>query len=351
MNSSYIYKGTVLLFSLIAVIGINANQKVNIVNNTANQLHADLTIPEYTEAQIQMHKLNQLQSAGNSTQDQLFKAITKESKEEIQKAIRAGANVNHAKGDILPLMFAVLLKKPRSVEYLLECGARPSKDMIEYALKVYDVRMAYVLAKKCGLDINTFYKIETSPGNFQEGTLIFLALSRQDLSLALELAKQGITWLNKKSDIQSRVIIHNTIVQLLVMWSDDIKKNSIIVDILQEFINHGCNVNDIWICFKLAYNGNNSGKLISFLLSKGANPNYMIGDKDYYSTPLFLAIDKADCALVKTLVEAGADVNLKASPNPWSNVQLQTPLSLAMQLARNADLIELLIEYGARLEQ
>lgn len=57
MNSSYSYTGIALLFGLMAVIGISADQQINIVNDTVSSLNIALSIPARTEAIIQMRKL------------------------------------------------------------------------------------------------------------------------------------------------------------------------------------------------------------------------------------------------------------------------------------------------------
>ena len=52
----------------------------------------------------------------------LEKAIFNDSVEEIQQVVQAGANIDHANGKP-PILLAVLLKKPGTIETLINLGA------------------------------------------------------------------------------------------------------------------------------------------------------------------------------------------------------------------------------------
>ena len=87
-----------LLVGVIAFSAVDAAKpRVTIINNTPKPLQVDLTIPEETEAQIKLKKLNQPQSVKTTSQDLLYRAIVNDSVADIKKAIQAGADINYTK--------------------------------------------------------------------------------------------------------------------------------------------------------------------------------------------------------------------------------------------------------------
>lgn len=354
-------KKSVLLLGLIAPINVNAAHNVNIVNNSGNYMQVDFTIPEYTEAQIYLNKLNPDQHL----QALLLKAIIKNSTVEIYNAIWAGADINYTSGDMSPLMLAILLKKSESVYYLLECGARPNKAMIECALKVCDIKMAYTLVRKCGIDINTLYNVD---GYY--GTLLQYAIQHRNLEIVLVLLKNGANFnLNDPNIIPCIYSYYifsgtpfcgtscNTGCNMPCNTNCNSScspcntyNTSIILEIVQEIINRGYRVNDIWSHY-LIYQ---MDQVLTLFIRNGANPNYifkMNNESNYFSTPLFMAINSNSLSAVKVLLAAGADVNLKANSNGYPisqpSLEFKTPLTHAIELGMT-DIVELLVEHGAR---
>jgi ankyrin repeat protein len=87
--------------------------------------------------------------------------------------------------------------------------------------------------------------------------------------------------------------------------------------LMEDAINKGANVNftrEDYSDNPLSLAINNADlPAVEFLLKRGANPNvYVDGNGVINSTPLLKAIGRQNTALVKLLVEAGADVNMPA---------------------------------------
>jgi ankyrin repeat protein len=86
------------------------------------------------------------------------------------------------------------------------------------------------------------------------------------------------------------------------------------------------------------YEGNT--ELVKLLLEAGADPNWLYSTGD---SLLFIAVDDNKTEVVKLLLEAGADPNKVGSADPDN-----TPLSIARRNEDNPELVELLIEAGAK---
>ena len=151
--------------------------------------------------------------------------------------------------------------------------------------------------------------------------------------------------------------------------------------ILELFIKNGANVNQVLEISKGAFTtplltameislnigqGHDNLSQVELLLRAGANPNLTVErckclriidpTETGTWTPLLLAIymHSKPCSirLVKMLLDAGADVNQRATPLPYyykTNMQgIQTPLSFSINLGLK-DVVELLLERGAKL--
>jgi len=79
--------------------------------------------------------------------------------------------------------------------------------------------------------------------------------------------------------------------------------------------------------------------IVRTLLEHGADPNSATPDEGV--TPVHIAIDSGNSAILQTLLEAGADPNLPTA-------QRQSPLHLAIDMEQ-ADMVEMLCEAGADL--
>ena len=65
----------------------------------------------------------------------LHNAILNDSSAEIKEAVRLGANINQAKQNKSPLLWAVLLRKAGAVEALLRLGAVADNICSAYAIR------------------------------------------------------------------------------------------------------------------------------------------------------------------------------------------------------------------------
>jgi ankyrin repeat protein len=92
---------------------------------------------------------------------------------------------------------------------------------------------------------------------------------------------------------------------------------------------------------KRAVEGNNTD-MLRLLLSKGADPNstYM------GATPLVDACQRKDMAMIKILLDSGADMNFKSSyPNmPYDG---KSPLDIAYE-SGDGQVVELLLSHGKK---
>lgn len=289
------------LLSLISVIGSNADQQINIVNDTASSLNVNLSVPAKTEAIIQMKKLHNQQP-----QEMLLKAILNNSAAEVRIAVRAGANINDFKDGKSPLLCALLLKHHNALEILLQLGAKPDDVCKQQAIKMYDVQSVLMLVRH-GCQINF-----------------------------------------DKMDIYYTIICSH-------------KNPNESYDLIKELVNRGYNINELWFTVIAFASANQSigVEVIRFLLFRGANPNYIIEERDCYGsqgnlyTPLSLAsANFPSMEIVKTLIHAGADINQKVKLYRKNFI---TTLSLAIELENGnsnrerKEIIDFLIEQGASL--
>lgn len=125
---SYILFMTTIFFFISAIAN---DAKVEIVNNTDQVLKFKCEVPENTEAIIsaEFTKLD--------PQELLFTGIYNDSVEEIENAIKAGADINKQKEGKSPLLYALELKKQNAFEALVKHGA-----------SVYDINLkllAYII--------------------------------------------------------------------------------------------------------------------------------------------------------------------------------------------------------------
>jgi ankyrin repeat protein len=333
MLSSNILKSTVVICCLGIVIDSHAVnrcktiRKIAVINDNNKPVQVDLTLPEYSEAQIRINNITPNQQV--NSWDLLSKAIAKDSKEEIRKAIHAGADINYVKDSISPLRLALLLKKTVAFQFLLKCGAIPNKEMIEDAIKIRDIKAAYLLAMLSDNDINKFYS--NSPccePNSSGAPLLTIACCCGDFETALLLVKIGAIPTRYALDIIAGNI-----------------NNPIILAIIQTLINRGYDVNNFWAlsCYSKEF-------LTLILQQYHANPNHIFtfsNNKKDKNTPLACAILQEKKEAVRILLEFGANINKVVNTYPLS--KFKTPLALAIELGAT-EIIELLIEHGANLD-
>lgn len=286
----------------------------------------------------------------SSPQDMLHQAILNDSADEIKHALQAGANVNLGKNGKSPLLSAILLKRSKAVGALLELGAAVDNSLISHAVKLGEIKSAVLIAKRCGTDINAVYSVPGWPNH--KFTLAQLALRKDDLETFLVLVKNGADFPDKNDDMTScPSSVHGQSLKDIVLYNlyPGNKSIDIALELLQEMVRRGYNINDLWFPDNMGSLGGgvyqNKNALI-FLIKNGANPNYIFERKQAGSyIPLIGAICSGNKEAIKILLDAGADINQKANPY---NQGLQTPLSFALSRYR-ADIVEFLLERGAIL--
>jgi hypothetical protein len=89
-------------------------------------VHVNLPVPEQTQADITLKKLNVLQDA-------LHEGILKDSAEKIKEAVFAGADINCERNGASPLLWSIMLDKYNAVEALLQSGAKPDEICVQKA--------------------------------------------------------------------------------------------------------------------------------------------------------------------------------------------------------------------------
>ena len=180
------------------------------------------------------------------------------------------------------------------------------------------------------------------------------ALSGGDTSTALILVKYGADFKQKVKNFNNDSRERDAM-EVAIAWCNEGKRDA--EELMQEFINRGYDVNKLW-CFGFRSNEYNiyggESNSLKVALKNGANPNYVFsaaeGNSSGMWTPLIRAAFVGAHKTVEYLLQQGAAVNQKASPNiNYTNIKLlgsQTALSVA--LARGWDeIVKTLVRYGA----
>lgn len=284
-----------ILFGLISVISSNADQQINIVNDTASSLNIALPIPARTEAIIQMKKLH-----SQNTQEMLQKAILNNSAVEVRNAVQAGADINNGKDGKSPLLWALLLQRHEAFAELIRLGS--------------NVHVVY------------------------EGVSLVLH------SLKLQDAKSALLLLNNGADGSGLINGYNAI-QLVISCIGTIDDTTVL-EIIQKIINHGYDANKVLVdvyLYAIMYNPICSD-IINLAIRSGASPNYRIHIASISYPILCLAVLYDNKNAFRSLLNAGADVNQKVrQPNGEQSI-----LAVAIQKG-NTEIIEMLVQRGASL--
>jgi ankyrin repeat protein len=241
-----------------------------------------------------------MKAGGGNPQDMLQAAILNDSAEEIKKAISLGADVNGKLSDKqTPLSAAYSLKQKNALQALLDMGAKPDEALVQKALTARDFSNALLFLQK-GAEIK-----DRSLGSFMFSCVRFLSP------------------LNQRSSSKSR--------------------DALILDVMQQLINRGYPVNNIWT---LESSGSMMGgvdatpinfyqndEAVKLFLKNGANPNFITSN----CTPLLRVIsfsrssgNNEVLSIVKTLLDAGANINQKGIPSSEYKTPL-TPTALAQK--------------------
>jgi ankyrin repeat protein len=264
-------------------------ETIKIINKTDSALNVNFTVPEQTVASIKLKKL-----------DDLHDAIVADSSEKIRKAVLDGADVNHLKDGKTPLLWAIILQHYNAIETLLHLGAKPDDTCVTQVIKM------------------------------------------QDIKCLLSLVRHGITNLDLKKTIAilSTSIIHGNLDSIAL---------------IRELVSRGYNANEFWHSATTLTHCKpiEAEEIVRFLLSRGANPNYINTYDCYTRTPLMMAVVYyPNKQIVKILIDAGADINTPIQPNLRSPEQ--SLLSYAIEFNKNGskerkEVIALLLEQGASL--
>lgn len=269
-------------------------------------------------------------------QDMLHKAILNNSIEEMRQAINAGADVNRQHNGKSPLFWAVILKRSNTIEYLLECGAKDDVSIIQHAVNQQDIKSAVLIAKSCNFNLDAVYAGDT---------LIRHASNAIDFESALILLKSGANPDLRSDKPMKGGSMLGLAVNIIVNKSWPQKTIDSAFELIQEILNRGYDVNNLW---QLEFNnmGVRDLEIIKFMKKNGVDVNHQVIRNGYAGswTPLFLAIRSHDKAKIKLLLDYGADINQKAEPDG-----IHTPFSFALASGTHTEIIELLIQRGAKL--
>jgi len=283
------------------------------------------------EVQPQPQKINK------AAQDQLIKAILDGSVEGVKKAISAGADVNKVESDgKTPLWQALLLGKFGLANALLESGAKTD---VTYKGKTFVQAVVDVI-----LNMRGFFK-STNIDPLILKTFSFLVAHGVDFS-GVKFVGYG---LNQNSTIA------DMIVKLLINERRNLRDinpqmTADFLELLQQLKLHGYNkiADTIWNNVSFAWDKD----LVTFCLKNGVDINQNIPTTVRNLLPmpaLFFAIrqnqdHKQLNDAIENLLNAGADINLKANPDGKG---MQTPLDYAESLGKTGA-IRILMQRGAK---
>lgn len=228
----------------------------------------------------------------------LLKAILSDKTEEIKSALQTLFNKGLDRR--APLLFAVLLKKSKAIETLLEYGVKIDASILWAVVKnVIDPAIAYIVVKNTEDEILSPY-----------------------IDAFMKIAV--------KYSIQS---------------SSSATEKYFALELIQEIINRGYDVNKVWSLIELPYSFRNELNidamitLFELLVKNGADPDYVfeqeINPGDSW-TPLMAATLYGNERIIEALLNLGADINKSANPysnHPDASMQgFHTPFYYAMEL-------------------
>ena len=239
---------------------------------------------------------------------ELKKAIEEGDVEKVKKVIDSGVDVNSSFKLLgTPLNYAIILKKPKIVEALLERGADPN-------LKDDRKKLPILLCTS-----HTEYDYKKS----KEIVQILDALLKNKADVNVRDIYGGITPL-----MNSVYIGNSEITKKLIDSGADVNIGT---------------VNNVWSPLTKAIHNENVD-IVKMLIDNGADVNFVDSSGE---TPLLLAVESGKVELVEMLLEADADVN------QFIRKGNETVLDVAEELKDNEDpikygeIVDLLISYDA----
>ena len=308
-------------------------------------------ITEQIFEQLNDEYLDRISSIKNkkydSPQNMLYEGIVHDLPDLIEKAIILGANINVSKNGMTSLCRALIFKSPKSVKCLLKFNANIDQTLIEKAVKLEDIKSAFLIAKRYWVGTDPLYWIDNiySLVIGIKGTLLEHAIFKKDFETALLLIKDGANIPNKINHTGQTFKDH-------ILQSINEKSIDIILKIVKESIKRGHSINDFWFIGD-GHNGMSSqiyssNKFIKFLLKNGANPNYIFKSDGWGGsvlTPLIGAMMTGKKDTVELLLNNGADINQQANPY---NRGFKTSLAIALEdpnISWKNDVIDVLLKH------
>lgn len=222
----------------------------------------------------------------------LLRAIMSDNAEEIRRATQK--LISEGKNGNAPVIWAALLEKPNAVKPLLECGAQLDANIVKYAIKIGDLKTALVIVRS-GMNIS----------NILEDCVQLCLAQANNNNLAESL------------------------------------------ELIQELINRGYNVNNAWRYQQLVNQFN--AKILVLFINNGIDVNLKLTSNAQGESPLLLATGMHNKLAVETLLKAGANVNGAGRVQRHRYSSPVTPLLLAVHL-NDIEMAKLLLKHGANIE-
>jgi ankyrin repeat protein len=275
----------------------------------------------------------------------IFKAANQNTIKHIKTIIEEGADIeSRNEKDETPLVIAARFNKIKVAEYLLDHGANPSIEALIKCARHGGFEIAELLLEK-GLNINTF--------SHQAGKILKIAVNKSQYEMVRLLLENGADTTTPENTYKTPLV-------------DAVERNNRrLVKILVE---HGVNITRS--CFVVCMHHTKNHKMIKYLIELGAKP------KGVWS---MIYCGTHDRDLTQLVLQAGDDINLNFDGKPKildlrhatyadrdinnlvhfmmansADINIIDPTygDTALILAagiRSADIIELLLHYGANI--
>ena len=277
------------------------------------------------------------QDAGPSS-DAFYSAIHDNDLKKLQALLKGGANPNvgDPRGGATPLMYAAAVGSAGAMTLLVDSGANVNATNASGATAlmwaVTDLEKVRLLLAR-GADPKAVSKSGRT-------ALMLAALTDNSADVVRMLLARG-------ADVKAVDGFKSTTLHAATQGND--------LETIRQIVDAGVDVNAVnfpGFTAIMASASQNNLAAVRLLLAKGANVNAVSGDGSFQKvkagsialgnwTPLLLAAPLGSIELVKTLLDAGAKVNV-------ADVRGMTPLMLAVATDRqNMDVIRMLIARGA----
>ena len=263
----------------------------------------------------------------------LFDIVTSGTPEELEKTIKAGANVNEK--DSLgrtPLMIASKSNQnPEVIKILIKAGANVNERNSEGRTPLMSASASNQNPEitetliKAGANVNDRTPEGVTP-------LMLTAYNNTNPEVIETLIKAGAN-VNEKDSLGRTPL----------MIASESNQNPEVIEIL---IKAGANVNDRtlegWTPLMIASKSNQNPEVIKILIKAGANVNER--NSEGWTPLIFASESNQNPEVIETLIKAGANVNERNSEG-W------TPLMFASASNQNPEIIETLIKAGANINE